>query len=221
MINLEQDRYQAFIFDMDGTMVDNMMEHHHAWQQKLMEMGLQMTIEEVMEKVHGINEEIIKGLFPWRYTDAEVKRYAAEKEIRYRELYKDSLQLIEGLPDFLRKIRECGIPIAVGSAAPPENVDFVLDNLNIRTSFEVILHSGDVTKGKPNPEIYTKIMDKLNVSADATVIFEDSVLGAKAAENAGCEMVIVTTTHQPHEFESINNIIGFIDDFNEIKIKEI
>jgi beta-phosphoglucomutase len=218
MINLDSNKYEAFIFDMDGTMVDNMMVHHHAWQQKLKEMGMEMTIEEVMEKVHGINEEIIEGLFPGKFSDSEVKKHAADKEIRYREIFRDSLQLIEGLPAFMQILRENGIPMAVGSAAPPENVDFVLDNLDIRSSFEAVLHSKDVTKGKPDPEIYQKIMQRLKVSSENTVIFEDSVVGAKAAENAACDVVIITTTHRPEEFAGLSNIMGFADDFTTIKV---
>lgn len=219
MITLDKHTHKAFIFDLDGTMIDNMMVHHRAWQKKLKEMGIHLTIEEVMESIHGINEEIIRRLFGKKYSDEEVRAHAAEKEARYREIYKDSLQLIDGLPELLKAAKNVSIPLSIGSAAPKENVDFVLDTLDIRSDFEVVMHSGDVTRGKPDPEIYLKIMEKLSVSSDQAVIFEDSVVGAKAAENAGCKMIIVTTTHRPAEFDDIKGILGFIQDFKEITLQ--
>ena len=218
MTPLILENYKAIIFDMDGTMVDNMMVHHRAWQQTLKEMGLFMTLEEVKEKVHGINEEILERLFGDRFTPEERKRFAYTKESNYRELFIDSLVLIAGLETFMNTVRKKKIPMAVGSAAPVENVDFVLDNLNIRSHFQVVLHAGDVSKGKPDPEIYLKIMKLLKVNPSETLIFEDSVVGATAAENAGCDVMVVTTTHQPDEFIELKNVIGTIHDFTEIQL---
>lgn len=219
MVQINPHQYKAFIFDMDGTMVDNMMVHHHAWQQQLAAMGLVMTIEEIMEKVHGVNVEIIQRLFGTKYSLQEAEDHARQKEARYRALFADSLQLIAGLPEFMKQTKSYGIPMAVGSAAPPENVDFVLDNLGIRSWFEAVLHSKDVEKGKPDPEIYFKIMEALQVGPKETLIFEDSVVGATSAENAGCEVLVVTTTHQPEEFSGLDNVVGFIHDFTEVSIQ--
>ncbi len=78
---------KGIIFDMDGTMVDNMMVHHRAWQRKLAQLGLDMTLEEVMESIHGVNTEILARLFGDRFTPEDCKRIAWEKEYEYRQIF--------------------------------------------------------------------------------------------------------------------------------------
>lgn len=212
---------KAIIFDMDGTMIDNMMVHHRAWLKKLNELGLNMSLEEVMEKVHGVNVEILERLFGDRFTPEERVQISREKEAAYREIYRPDLQLIPGLAEFLEAIKQAGLKMAVASAAPPENVDFTLDNLSLRPYFPVILHAAHVERGKPHPEIYWKTAEQLGVRPEECVVFEDSPVGATAASRAGCALVIVTTTHSPEEFETISGIKGFIDNFEAISINAL
>jgi len=204
---------KAVIFDMDGTMVNNMMIHHKAWQKKLAENGLPLSLEEVKENIHGVNHEILKRLFGNRFTYEERIRISNEKEAVYREIFASNLKLIEGLPEYLNKLKNENVLMGLASAAPVENVDFVLDGLNLRSYFQVILHAGDVTKGKPDPEIYLKTCKLLAVDPDDCVVFEDSPTGAMSASSAGCRVVVITTTHQKHEFVDIPGIERFLDDF--------
>lgn len=207
---------KGVIFDLDGTMVDNMMVHHRAWQKKLKELGLDMTMEEVREQIHGINEEIFIRLFGDRFTTVERKQLAYEKEEAYRAIYKSEIKLIEGLAGFLESLHKRGVPMAIGSAAPAENVDFVLDSLNLRNYFNTVFHAGDVEKGKPDPEIYLKCAAGLNLSPKDCIVFEDSPTGAEAALRAGCELVIITTTHAKQEFARFPKVRRFIKDFRDI-----
>ena len=103
--------------------------------------------------------------------------------------------------------------MAVASAAPPENVDFVLDNLQLRSYFKAVLHSKSVEHGKPHPEIYLKTASNLAVAPEDCIVFEDSVVGATAASRAGCSVIVVTTTHAEAEFVAIPNIRKFIKDY--------
>lgn len=212
---------QAIIFDMDGTMIDNMMVHHRAWQKKLAEYGLEMPLEEVMEKVHGINVEILERLFGDRFTAEERKQISREKESAYREIFLPELKLLNGLPKFLEELAQSDLKMAVASAAPPENVDFVLDHLYLRQYFPVILHSESVKNGKPHPEIYLKTAAQLEVSPEHCVVFEDSPVGAQAASSAGCSVMVVTTTHRSEEFHHIKSVRGFIENFEEVTLEQI
>lgn len=212
---------KAIIFDMDGTMIDNMMIHHRAWHRKLNSLGLEMSLEEVMEKVHGVNTEILERLFGDRFTPEERVQISREKEAAYREIYRPELKLIPGLTDFLQELAASDLQMAVASAAPPENVDFVMDNLSLRHHFPVILHSDSVENGKPHPEIYQKTAKRLGVLPSECVVFEDSPVGATAAARAGCSVVVVTTTHEKAEFAHIPQVKGFIDDFSKMSIARL
>lgn len=212
---------QAFIFDMDGTMVDNMMVHHRAWQLKLQELGLDLTLEEVKERCHGKNEEIIERLFPNRFTPEERYRVSFEKEEQYRAVFKDELRLIDGLQTFLDEAKAANIPLGIGSAAPAENVDFVLDNLGIRHYFSSVVHSGLVDKGKPDPEVFEKVAKELGVSLEKCIVFEDSPTGAKTSEIAGCKTIILTTTHKEEEFTVFSNVKLFLQDYQTLTIEQV
>lgn len=216
-IQLYNTTAQALIFDMDGTMVDNMMAHHRAWQRKLRSLGLEMSLEEVREKIHGVNEEILLRLFGDRFDDAERRYHAQDKEAEYRRVFESELQLLDGLPKLLDDGRKAGIPMGIGTAAPKENVDFVLDKLELRDWFGTVKHAGDVTKGKPNPEIYQLVADGLGLPVQECVIFEDSPTGAEAAHNAGSPVVVITTTHEPEEFTHLPNVLQFIGDFRDLR----
>lgn len=212
---------RGLIFDLDGTMVDNMMVHHRAWQSKLKELGLSLSLSEVKEKVHGINEEILERLFGDRFSLGERRKISAEKEEAYRRIFLDRLELIPGLDRFLKESRPPGLPLAIASAAPPENVNFVVDNLDIRRFFSAILSAADVEKGKPDPEIYLKTADQLSLDPKDCLVFEDSPTGAISASSAGCPLVIVTTTHEESDFNDIPGITRFIKNYDQYSISQL
>lgn len=214
-------KIKGFIFDMDGTMVDNMMVHHRAWQRKLKELELDLTLEEVRQQIHGINEEILERLFGNRFSLEERRRISSEKEIAYREIFLPELKLVNGLPEFLQACNNNGVIMGIATAAPLENVDFVLDNLNIRHYFKAITHAGMVSKGKPDPEVLEKAAHGMGIALENCLVFEDTPIGAETAQRAGCPAYIITTTHQPKEFAPFSNILGFLKDFTEINLDQI
>ena len=208
----------ALIFDMDGTMVDNMMVHHRGWQKTLAAYGLDLTLEEVIATCHGKNVEIIERLFPGRYDLAERERISFEKESEYRRIFLPELKLVAGLPQLLETARNAGIPMGIGTAAPKANVDFVLDHLDIRSYFQAVVHADDVEKGKPEPEVFYKVADRLRIPYGHCLVFEDSPTGAKTAKNAGMKSIILTTTHAEHEFIQIPGVIRCVPDFTGIDV---
>lgn len=212
---------KGFIFDMDGTMVDNMMIHHRAWHRKLSELGLELTLEEVRQQIHGINEEILERLFGNRYSLQERRLISQEKEQAYRDIFLPELKLVDGLSEFLKQAHDTDIVMGIATAAPIENVNFVLDHLNIRSYFKAITHAGLVSKGKPDPEVLEKVAVGMNLPLKNCLVFEDSPVGAETALRAECPVYIITTSHSKDEFMKFSNIRGFIKDFTEINMSII
>jgi beta-phosphoglucomutase len=206
---------KAFIFDLNGTMINDMEYHTRAWLNLLnQQLGGSFTWDEVKKQMYGKNPEVLVRMFgPERFTLEEMNRLSYEKEQRYQEEFFPALQLLPGLHDFLEKAYSKGIPMAIGSAAIPFNIDFVLDNLNIRHYFKAIVSADDVLLSKPHPETYLKAAELLNVTPTDCVVYEDVPKGAEAAANAGMQAVILTTTHEQHEFEKLPNVIHFAHDF--------
>ncbi len=204
---------------MDGTMIDNMMVHHKAWQRKLSTLGLDMTIEQVISEIHGVNDEIINRLFGDRFSAQEVKQIAWDKEKEYRDIFGDKLILIDGLEEFIIECHKLRIPMGIGTAAPAENVDFVLDKLNIRDYFKTVINSNMVSKGKPDPEVFLKVAEGLNIPLSDCLVFEDSPTGALTAENGGSSSIVITTTHKKKEFQHVSSVQGFIKDYSNCTIE--
>lgn len=202
-------------------MVDNMMVHHRAWQRKLKSLGMDLTLEEVRQQIHGVNEEILARLFGDRFNAEERARLANEKEEEYRRIFKPELRLIDGLDNYIKALYQSGIPMAIGSAAPIENVDFVLEGLNLQKYFRATLHAGSVRRGKPDPEIYIKAAERLGFAANECLIFEDSPTGVEAAQRCGGSVIVVTTTHTEKEFSKFDHIIKFITNYAETDLFQV
>ena len=206
---------KAFIFDLNGTMINDMEFHTRAWMHLMNhDLGGNFTWDEVKAQMYGKNPEVLVRMFGAdRFTDDEMRELSLEKERRYQQEYLPQLALLPGLADFLERAHQAGILMAIGSAAIPFNIDFVLDNLNIRHYFKAIVSAEDVAISKPHPETYLRVAELLQLNAEDCLVFEDVPKGAEAALNAGMQAVILTTTHQQHEFENMANVIHFADDF--------
>ena len=214
---------KAFIFDLNGTMINDMTYHTKAWQTLLNDqLGGNFTWDEVKPQMYGKNAEVLVRMFgPNRFTAEEMDKLSYEKEEKYQQEFLPHLALLPGLHQFLDAAYQKGIPMAIGSAAIPFNIDFVLDNLNIRHYFKAIVSADDVVLSKPHPETFSKAAALLNVQPTDCIVFEDVPKGAEAAANAGMKTVVITTTHEPHEFEKLQNVLHFAKDFTDEYFMEL
>jgi HAD superfamily hydrolase (TIGR01509 family) len=203
---------------MNGTMIDDMQFHLKAWYHILNDdLGANISWEETKSHMYGKNSELLIRIFGEnRFSPEEMDRFSIEKEKRYQQEFKPHLQLIPGLQQFLEKAHALNIPMAIGSAAIPFNIDFVLDNLNIRHYFKAIVSADDVTISKPHPETFLKAAKLLGVDAANCLVFEDAPKGVEAAQNAGMSAVVLTTMHEKEEFAVYNNIIRYTKDYTHL-----
>ena len=207
---------KAFLFDLNGTMIDDMEYHAKAWSDILNnDLKAGLTYDEVKAQMYGKNDELLVRVFGENYFEPQkMVELSIEKERRYQSAYKPNLKLIEGLEEFLKEAKQQGIKLAIGSAAIPFNIDFVLDNLKIRNYFSAIVSADDVAISKPDPETYLKCAEQLGIDPAQCIVFEDAPKGVEAAANAGMNTVVITTMHEIEEFEQYENIVAFIDDYS-------
>jgi HAD superfamily hydrolase (TIGR01509 family) len=207
--------YKGFLFDLNGTMINDMDYHITAWHRILNELGAGITIERMKAECYGKNHDVIERILPGKFTEAEKTKMSFEKERQYQQEFKPYLKLIDGLGMFLKDAHQAGIKLAIGSAAIMFNVDFVLDGLEIRKYFDAIVSADDVVKSKPDPETWLKCAEKLGLGPSDCLVFEDSPMGAESALNAGMKSIIITSLHNKKEFSAYPNVIDFIDDYKE------
>jgi HAD superfamily hydrolase (TIGR01509 family) len=191
--------FKALIFDMDGTLVDNMHYHQAAWIGFLEKHGVFITPEEFNRKNHGIISEIVPRFFDRSLQETEIATLGAEKEGFYRELYAPHLKPVEGLLSFLEKLRSQGIKIGLATAADRPNIDFTIDGLQIRKYFTAITGGEEVNYGKPDPEVYLLTARKLELDPVHCLVVEDSETGIKSGLAAGMQVMAITTTHRAEE----------------------
>jgi len=214
---------KAFLFDLNGTMINDMAFHNEAWHNILTkDLGANISFDAVKKQMYGKNQDLLERVFGVGYFSQEqIDQISIEKERRYQAAYKKHLTLITGLDNFLERAKQSGIQMAIGSAAIPFNINFVLDNLNIRSYFKAIVSAEDVANSKPDPETFTKGAEILGVSASECIVFEDAPKGVEAAQNAGMKCVALTTMHSKEEFSTYHNIIAFIEDYTDPVLQDL
>ncbi|OGY22830.1 MAG: hypothetical protein A2172_01925 [Candidatus Woykebacteria bacterium RBG_13_40_15] len=207
---------EAVIFDMDGTMINNMPYHKKTWLEFCKRYGLSLTEEEFKNKYSGKkNDQIFKGLFNKNLSQEEINKYTEEKEQMYRDLYSPLIKEVDGLSDLIGMLKTSRIKLAIATTAPEKNRDLALKKLDLLGAFDVIVGDEEVKHGKPDPEIYLITAKKLQVAAEKCMVFEDSPPGVEAAKRAGMKVIGILTTHSKEELNKADLVIN---NFSELKL---
>ncbi|HEX8550888.1 MAG TPA: HAD family phosphatase [Abditibacteriaceae bacterium] len=210
---LETTRAEALLFDMDGTLVDNMGYHRQTWIEWSKREGLPGTEAEILAQTHGTIGEIVRRFFPHITDDAELFAIGERKEALYREIYAPHLRLIPGLSAVLEAAKERGFPIALATAGDRTNVAFTIDGLDVRRYFDAIVSGEDVQHGKPNPEVFLIAAQRLGITPEKCLVFEDSPEGAEAARLAGMPCVVINPMKPRDQFGDVAHVLNFAPDY--------
>jgi beta-phosphoglucomutase len=185
---------RAVLFDLDGTLVDNMAAHARAWVETARSLGRALTAETVQRDFAGRrNDELFPMLLGRPVGPDELALLADAKEARYRELYRPHLCPLAGAEALLDGLRRRGVRCAVASAAPAPNRAFVLDGLGWRGRFDAVVGAEEVARGKPFPDLFLRAAERVGVEPAACLVFEDATLGVQAAQAAGMRVCGITT----------------------------
>jgi beta-phosphoglucomutase len=199
---------KAVIFDLDGTLIDNNEFHLRSWRKYLEVVGKKVSEEEYLANINGrTNKDAVEYIYGRKMSGEEAMKYTLEKEAIYRDLYRPYIKPVNGLPTLLEHFADLDLPMAIATSGIQVNIDYMFEHLPIRNYFRVVVNSAHIRKGKPDPEIYLRTAEELNIPASRCLVFEDAVVGIAAAKAASMHTIAVLTTHSKEELSAANLVI--------------
>jgi len=210
----------AFVFDMDGTMVDSMPAHARSWEVFTRRHGIRMPVEEVLRKTTGrTGVECIRILMGEDIADARAVELINEKEALYRDFFSREFREVKGFREFARQALQRGLKLAVATAGDRNNIAFALGHLKLAQRPDAIVGGDEGIAGKPAPDLFLEAARRLQVPAAQCIVFEDAPFGIEAARRAGMRAVAVCTTHSPEELAG-PHVIAQANDYEELMNKK-
>lgn len=206
------------IFDMDGVLADTGPIHFESWVKMANEIGVKFT-RDFFEDTFGQQSVIItRKLLGDEVDDKELVKRANLKERYYREMVRDNLEPLPGAIELIKTLKDKRLKLAVGSSGPPENVELLLNSLKVKKYFDVIITAAEVSKSKPEPDVFLIAAKKVNVKPENCIVIEDAPVGIEAAKRADMKSIAITTTHDKNELSSADLIVK---DLSFVSIKDI
>jgi len=179
---------RAVIFDMDGVLADSHSSHTAAWRKLLLLHGKQMTDSHVELVRAGRKREELLRWFLGDLSSEQIRACGQEKDAFLQE-EMGNLTAISGVRELLCELSRGAVPMAVASCGGRQRVHQTLELLQVNQYFQIVVTGEDVTRGKPDPEIYCKVAAQLGVQPAESLVFEDSVSGVLAATVVGMKTV--------------------------------
>jgi beta-phosphoglucomutase len=186
------DHMKGAIFDLDGVIVDTAKYHYMAWKRLAEELGFEFK-ESDNERLKGVSRmkslEILLEAGDLNFSN-DVKLLLADKKNKWYVEYIsniDESELLKGAKEYLIKLKNSGVKIALGSAS--KNAPILLDRLKIKVLFDSIVDGNKVSRAKPDPEVFLTAARELGLKAEECVVFEDAEAGIEAAKAAGMGIV--------------------------------
>lgn len=211
----------GFIFDWDGVVVDSSKQHAESWDIMSEREGLPLFDGHFKLGFGKRNEVIIPEILKWATEPDEVARLAFLKEETYRSIVKKSgLQPLPGVAAFLKSLIENDQRRVVGSSTPRANIEAVTDIIGLTGCFEGVVAAEDVSRGKPDPEVFLKAADLISIKPECCVVFEDSFSGIEAGLAAGMTVVGIATTNPLASLVEAGVALA-VESFEEINLERV
>ena len=185
---------KGIIFDMDGTIVDSLPYHYKAWKIFFKENKVENFSERLKDYKGGGTLDLLTAVYGDKYSRKELKIMTDDKEIIFREIYKNNVVPIMGFMDMFELIKSKKILVGIASNAIRKNVKMILSELKIYEKFDSIICGDEVKSGKPDPEMFDETINRFNLKKEECLIFEDSVEGVSAAVNSRVDVVGITSS---------------------------
>jgi beta-phosphoglucomutase family hydrolase len=208
----------AVIFDMDGVLADTGPLHYQSWVKISKEIGKRFSKEFFKSTFGRQSVPIIRDLVGNDVDEDLVRKWADLKEKYYREMVRNNIVPLPGVLRIIKELNDLKFKLAVGSSAPPENVDLLLNSFKIAHYFNIVITAPDVKNGKPAPDVFLAASEKLKIVPSNCIVIEDAPVGIQAAKNAGMKCIALETTHPAKELLAADLIVS---DLSKIRLKDI
>lgn len=209
------------IFDWDGVVIDSSSHHEESWERLARETGRTLPEGHFKKGFGRKNEYIIPELLNWTSDPAEIGRLSLRKEELYREVVAErGLDALPGVRIWLERLREARVPCAIGSSTHRANIDLSLGLIGLGEFFTGIVTAEDVSRGKPDPEVFVTAAVHIARLPDRCVVFEDALVGIAAARAGGMRVVGVATTHPAEELTEADLTVRRLDELQPAKLAE-
>ena len=208
---------RAFLWDMDGVIIDSAAPHYESWRETLAARGVTFT-EEQFRSCFGMRNDHIIGQVLGPLPELDVRAISEEKGQRYRDLIHGNARAFPGVMQLLRVMKKGNYPLAIGTSAPPANVEAMSAQLGLSDYFDIVVCGEDVKESKPDPEIFLRAAKKLGVEPRQCVVFEDSAHGVAAAKGAGMKCVAVTNSHPAETLGAADRVVSSLEQVDLIEL---
>ena len=212
---------RAVIWDMDGVIADTGPYHLRAWQAAFGRRGVNFTAEDFRRNFGQRNDTIIQTVLGDQIAQTEIGAIAQEKEETYRNLVKENIKPLPGALELLRSLKANGFRIALGSSAPMENIQLVLQGLGIDSYFQATVSGREVTEGKPSPQGFLLAAKKLGVDPAGCIVVEDAIAGVTACKRAGMCCLAVTNTHPREKLAQADLVVDSLEEVTTADLENL
>ncbi|MDR1960004.1 MAG: HAD family phosphatase [Planctomycetaceae bacterium] len=202
------------IFDVDGTLVDSYGPHYESWKMAAVQEGVTFTPEQFRKAFGLTSRDIIKRLWAHDVTESQILAIDDIKERAYRGIAAVNFPAMDGAEELLKMLHSHGFKLGIGSSGPKENVDLAVRKLAAENLLDAVISGSDVSRAKPDPEIFLTAAANMRILPQRCVVVEDSTIGIRAAHAAGMKCIGIMSTG--HLIEELKNADQVIDSLREI-----
>ena len=209
------------IFDMDGVLVDSYQAHFVSWSRLYDELGVPYSEADFAADFGRTSRDILRRRFGEDFPLEEIRKLDERKEALFREVLQGSFPTMDGAVELIDALAADGFLMAVGSSGPPENIALCLEKLGRREKFAAVVTGADVSRGKPDPQVFELAASRLGVPADSCAVVEDAVHGVEAANRAGMLSIGMTGTVERDQLASAELVVDSLRELSPSRIRDL